>query len=593
MAEKTNAEKPKGAAPPARSGGTTPLFAILLMIFAVAGGAFLRFPDARLVTEQNAAVSAEARESVEAAQSMLKGQGFTVSSGGTQKQTRLAAGEPMTVAVSYMVLGQKPQSPLYLQFALSTAAIALLALGASAVAGGWAGAAAAVLLATWPGQIEATRAISMIPATTFFGSAAVCAAAFALRAAKGAFTGMLIAGVFAGLGAAIHPIFLVVSAGLLIAAMIQFSWRAMAGAVAGAAIGLAPILIQRFVVYHSPLVSSERFAVSPGMTGFQYFDGTAGMRLADWVGADATAVSLAFDKGYFQHLYQNPAHVALFAIAALGLLAILQSAARGMLALAIGVAGALLAIPMIAGNGAGLPLTRATESFYVFVALAGALGAGMIARLRGLGALIAILIACAPAAVKYQDLLEIAKRAPGILAPKPADTTPAGPESAPSNITNKGAEAATPEVNPTVNEPKPVVPVNENVAVEPRVDPPKPPEKVWHMATAQELAIAKKTIDGEGGLAAPTAALEENTILLNLRLDRNGLDVTPMAARLSLKILREIPALDRLRVRIQDRDGKTLSNSIVLASKARQFIEKLDDPFQARRAGEWWSQMKQ
>lgn len=585
MPQETPEPTPPKKAKKTGGGGAPPLLAILLVVAAVAGGAFLRWPNARLVTNENVASTSEARESIEAAKSLLAGNGLTVERGGERKQTKLSAGEPATVAASYMMLGQKPASPLYLQMLLSTGAIALLALAGYAAAGGWGAAAASILLATWPDQIEATRIVSLTPAVTFTIAGAACGAAFALRGAKGTLAFMILAGVFAGLGAALHPICIVVAVGLFVASIIQFSFRAFLGALVGTILGFVPLLIQRSVVYQSPLVSAERHTAAPGMAGFELFSGTAGSRLADWVGVDASAISLNFDKGYFQHLYQNLPHAALFALAALSLLAIILSSARGTLAWIVSVGGALIAIPLMAGHEAGLPLTRATSGFFVCIALAGALAAGVLSKLGGIGGLLAILLALAPAAASYQDFLEVAKRAPGILAPVPDEPAP--------TIQKTDATPPVVEPAPKINNHEQPAPIVDTTKIP---DPPptvKPPEKLLHPATAKDLAIAKKITADGAGMSTATASIEDQMICVNIKLASKDFDGANEAVRLSLMILREIPEIDRLRVRIQMPDGKTRSTSTVLGSKARPFIEKLDDPFESRRAASWWPSIKQ
>ncbi|MBI3819715.1 MAG: hypothetical protein HY286_13550 [Planctomycetes bacterium] len=582
MALPTSGEPAKKKAPAAGAGAPSYL-AILLILAAVIAGGFLRWPDSHLVDAEKIAVTEEARESVEAAKSLLNGGGLTIARGGEQKPSKLSAGESTAVALSYVTLGKSPSSPLYFQAILSTLAILFVAMAGWCAAGGIGGAAAAILMATWPDQIEATRSVTLVPTASFTVAAAACGVAFALRAGKGAFTGMLVAGIFAGLSIAVHPLFIVVAAAIFVASIVQYSFRALFGAAVGLALGLAPLLLQRTIAYKNPLVSAERFSAVPGMSGFDLFQGTTGGRLADWVGVDATALSFNLDKGFFEHLYQNPTHVALLALAALSLLTVFSSAARGSLALITAVAGGLLLIPIIAGRESGIPLSRATEVFYIFIAIGGGLGASVIRKIPVVGLFLALGLALAPAATRYRSFLDVCIRAPGLLAPKPAE---------PPVVQGNTEAAAIPAEKVKITDPEPTAKTNQKpeVIITKPTDPPvvKPPDKPLHPATAGELATVKKLVDGEGGSCKPSAAIEEGFILLNLRLDRDDLDPKTDAVRLSLKILRELPALDRIRVRIQKKEGATVSTSMVSAAKAKAFFEKMDDPFEARRARDWW-----
>ncbi|MFN0205331.1 MAG: hypothetical protein ACKVS6_03345 [Planctomycetota bacterium] len=571
--------------------GGSPLLAILLMIVAVGGGAFVRFPEAGRLDSEKVTITTEARESVEAARALLDGNGLTIHRNNERVATHLAPGEPLAVAGSYILFGKNPVSPLYLQFLFSTGAILLIGLAGWLAAGPWGGVAAAILLATYPDQIEAARAVSAAPSLTFFGALAIFCAAASLRKATPGFVGFLVAGIATGFAASVHPLFIVMAGGLLLASILKLSGKALGGLAIGIILGLVPIALYRSTVFGNPFVSGERLAAKPGMLGYEMFQGTAGTRAADWIGVDAAGLFLNFDKGYFEHIYQNPGHAALWFVAAVGVLGILVSSARVLLILALGTAAFLLAIPLLQSQSAGLPLTRATSSFIILIAVAAAAGATLLSRIPVLGPVLAVLLGLSPAAANYQKFLEVIKSPPGLLSPKPAE-----PESSVPN--NSASNSAIPEPA-TVETVKPPTPadVSTNTNQPPPVEPAAPKvSRPLKPANANDLAIVKKIIDGEGGMTKPAASMEGTSVLLTLKIDHKNIDAAMAATdavRLSLKIFRDHPSLDHLIVKIVAADGKLVSTSRVLPEKAKPFIEKLDDPFESRRARDWWPQIRE
>lgn len=590
--------------PPSKTkpaGGSPPLVPLLLLIIATGFGGFLRFPDSTKIDAEKVAITVEARESVAAAQNLLKGNGLRVQEAQELRPSRLAPGEPVTVAISHIVLGDHPASPLLLQFFFSTSAILLVGVAAWAGGGAWAAAAAAVFLALWPGQIESTRAVSVTPVLTFLLSASLATGALALRTAAPGMSGMLGAGLFAGLAATTHPLCILMGAGLLAGSLARLSWRACLGTIAGFALGTAPLWIHRIVVHGSPLISGERSAATPGMTGFQQFTGTPGTRLADWVGVDSASLSLHFNRGYFEHLVQSPGQAALMAIAAIALISILFAAARALFVMAIVAIGLLVAVPMLGGHGPGLPVSRGSESFLVLGAIGAGLAAVVLSKIRGVGGFLGVALALVPAGFQFPTLRDAIRSAPGILAPKPVEAAPLSGAGSlnnapapPETIDGAKTERAVASTNigeETINKEKPVTPVVEK----PVAPPPVIVEKPSRPANASDVAKVKGIVDGRGAMTIPTVSIEDDMVLLNLKLERTNMDSAmahPTAASLSIKILREIQTLDRIRVRIQHADGRTLSTSTVLASKAKAYFEKIDDPFESRRLRDWWPLIK-
>jgi hypothetical protein len=577
---------PKDSSKKTAPRGHTPLVAILVMIAAVGGGAFLRFPDASRLDASKSAMNVEARESVEAAHSLLEGHGLTVKRNGNRAPSRLAAGETATVAASYVLFGKKPESPLYLQWLLSSGAILLAALAGTAIAGGWGGACASILLAVSPEQIESVRSVSPTPALTCLGVLAICCMAVSLKKAAPGFVGLFVAGIAAALAASVHPLFMIFVPAMFLASLLRLSGKALGGLAVGVILGFVPLWIHRSASYGNPLVSSERFAAVEGTAGFEQFQGTAGTRLADWLGVEAASGSLAFDRGYFEHIYQNPGQAALWAVAALGAIGILFSAARAVLAFALASAAALIAVPALWQHAPGLPQTRATEAM-MLLACAGAASASVLLRkIPVLGTLLALLLAAAPGVAPYQRFLAAAKSAPGLLSPAPAQALPVAPP-------GPAKAAAQPEKPPVADTPRQPdikkLPVENHESAAPK------PERALKPASAADLAAVRKIIDGEGGMTKPSAAMEGTSVVLTLKIDHKNIDAAMAAtdaARMSIKVFRDHPALDHLIVKIYKADGALSSSSKVFAERVKPFIEKLDDPFEARRARDWWPQIR-
>jgi hypothetical protein len=271
-----------------------------------------------------------------------------------------------------------------------------------------------------------------------------------------------------------------------------------------------------------------------------------------------------------------------------------SAGARGLLGWGLGIAAGFAAVSELAIHSLGLPLSRATPAFAVALYVAAGFGAATIESLIPLGGIVLIGAALLPAAARHRAVVEAIRLPPGILASLPESAASRGAEATGSAATGgaelapRGAAAA-----PTAARPAPADPKASQAA-----PPPAQPRgsATWHAATAADLERARASIDGEGGMTKPALTLERDRLFLTLRLERKGLASSMAhvdAARMCLKIVRDNPSLDGLRVRILAFDGRGLSNATVPAEKVRPFLAKMDDPFESRRIRDWWPQMQE
>ncbi|MBI3820230.1 MAG: HEAT repeat domain-containing protein [Planctomycetes bacterium] len=144
---------------------------------------------------------------------------------------------------------------------------------------------------------------------------------------------------------------------------------------------------------------------------------------------------------------------------------------------------------------------------------------------------------------------------------------------------------------PTTVDPKPATP--------PESQPTAPdPGKVAvakPMPGTLEAAVAE-LLDGEGGITEPSSKIENGKVLLNLQLAHDRFDEGMAhgdAVRLSLKLLMGIDKIDELYIHFIAKNGRLLRSYKVTRAKAAPFFEKADDPFERRRAREWWGEMSE
>jgi HEAT repeat protein len=163
-----------------------------------------------------------------------------------------------------------------------------------------------------------------------------------------------------------------------------------------------------------------------------------------------------------------------------------------------------------------------------------------------------------------EALARLDPRHPAVAQPKPAPPEPPKP----------------PPAEPTATAPAPQ---------EPQAAP-KPPAASGSMASK----IAG-ILDGEGGITEPSGeSTGPETAVLNLALAHDRFDAEMAhgdAVRLSLKFFMNIQELQTMRVNYIAHNGKLLRIYKVTRAKASPFFEKLDDPFERRRARDWWSDM--
>mgnify|MGYP003693600003 CR=1 FL=1 len=81
------------------------------------------------------------------------------------------------------------------------------------------------------------------------------------------------------------------------------------------------------------------------------------------------------------------------------------------------------------------------------------------------------------------------------------------------------------------------------------------------------------------------------TLVLQLAHDRFDEDMSHGdGVRLALKLLIQIPTIQELSVETVAHNGRPLRKYRVTRAKAAPFFDKLDDPFERRRARDWWDQ---
>lgn len=170
-----------------------------------------------------------------------------------------------------------------------------------------------------------------------------------------------------------------------------------------------------------------------------------------------------------------------------------------------------------------------------------------------------------------------------VAAAEPPKPTPAPGEAPSGTGPGYGAQPPTPSQPGGAAEGTPPTP-----PVAASAPPPPPP------GTLAEAVF--KLLDGEGGTTEPTGVVEGDAVLLDLKLAHERFDEDmgwPDAARLSIKVLRNIEKLERISVVIRSNAGRVLSKRIVTRAKAAPFFEKVDDPFEGRRIREWWPLMSE
>jgi hypothetical protein len=60
--------------------------------------------------------------------------------------------------------------------------------------------------------------------------------------------------------------------------------------------------------------------------------------------------------------------------------------------------------------------------------------------------------------------------------------------------------------------------------------------------------------------------------------------------RLALKVLIAIPSIQELAIETVAHNGRPLRKYRITRLKAQPYFEKLDDPFERRRARDWWNE---
>jgi hypothetical protein len=575
--------------------------AIPLIVAAFFAGSLLRWPGAA-TADASAARDPKAYEIELAADSYAEGHGFTVMApDGKRRPTTAAPGAVLSAAVGHQLFGAGPHGSLSWQALLSSLAIALAAVAAWGAGGPIGGAAAAILLAGCASQIVATRLVSSVPAASLMVAACGALLIFGLAGEKPKLGAVIAAGITAGLGAAVDPLLSILAIGVLAGCLLRFSPLALAAGFGGILLGFGPLLVHRSVAFGNPLVTAERAAHhAPWDTG--YFQGPAGTCLADWVGVDAASAIAYIDKDWIAS-QGAAANLVIVGIALTSIVAFMRYAGgRPALGFAAGIGAALLGLAAFAGRGFAIPAAPMASAFFVVIAIAGGAGLGALAGLMPLGTLLAVAGATSPVWLDTPRFLEAARMKPGFFYDRSLDelmnaTIPgAASKAARATASSKPASAqarsdATQNGGPAVEKPATVPAVQK-----PKFEAPIPPHASWREATKTDVEKAKKSIAGEGGFTKPSVAIDDRMLVLMLKLEQKSLNSSaaePDAVRMSLKILDDNNDLPGLRVRVLAADGKPLTNTVVSGFKARPFIKKLEDPFEARRLREWWPQMKE
>lgn len=137
------------------------------------------------------------------------------------------------------------------------------------------------------------------------------------------------------------------------------------------------------------------------------------------------------------------------------------------------------------------------------------------------------------------------------------------------------------------------MPADSPVRKSPETAPPpsRPESRPAWKATEETLAAARAAIDGEGLCTTPTLCLDSGVLTLTFKLVSERHQHEMEFARISLKLLRAIPQIQVLPVRILRPDGIQKSTVRVLRSRCTQFLTQMDDPFASRRLREWWPRM--
>lgn len=171
----------------------------------------------------------------------------------------------------------------------------------------------------------------------------------------------------------------------------------------------------------------------------------------------------------------------------------------------------------------------------------------------------------------------VRKRAKEALARLGKDTKKTEPEKPLANNPPPQPAAETPASQPAA----PAEPVNVKDTK------PKP------AAGSLEAGVAE-LLDGEGGICDPSYKVDNNKVILILQLAHDRFDEGMShgdAVRLSLKLLIGVDTLQELTVHVIAHNGSKLRAYRVTRERAAPFFEKGNDPFERRRARDWWPQM--
>lgn len=551
---------------------------IVILCVAFVAGALVRFPARGDATEEEVFATEAAREARHRAAAAPTVGGSAGRAVGEPAPSLAFAGEVAALRVCQGFFGDAPGGILTFQALLSSLAVVNVAVAAGLAGGPFAGGAAACLAALDSSQILATRAWSPVPLLTFLGSASLAVLVFGLTSEVRRKAAFAVAGLLAGLAACVHPLALVLAAGLAAAALAILSISALVSGALGFVLGTTPLLVHNHLVNGSPLPFAPRGTAQ---------EGPLGPWLADWVGWEAATHATFLDRTRFLGDGAALGLLVVTSLGVLGLLAIVRgNGARAILGCAVGTLGALVAVAAWSQGSPALPACTASPAFAFLLTASGGLGTSVLAGALPARPFVTVAAGLAPALVGAGGVLAAVKTPPGLFAPRNAPLTTArtasdataAPESPAASVREAAADS------PKASPPPP----------ESRATPP-PPESRWRTATLTDLERARKVIAGEGGMTRPSVSLSNDRLLLTLRLENKNLDrgaAEPDAVRLCLRILEDNPRLDGLKVRIEGADGKVLSTATVPGDRARPFIPKLDDAYESRRLREWWPRMK-
>jgi 4-amino-4-deoxy-L-arabinose transferase-like glycosyltransferase len=216
----------------------------------------------------------DAMEYEEAARRLAHGDGYWLHIGGKRYPPRYPPGFSALIAPALLVLGDEPGTSIVVVLATAGAAIVATWALARVAAGPAAAAVAALLLATAPLHVQLSGAVmSEVPSSAAVAAVALLVLGAARRASAAWWSAV---GVAAGLAATIRQpnvLLLLPAAGITLTARgISSSTRLrhLAGLAAGAGLGMAPLLVQQWHRFGSPLATGYGYWVADDLFRASY-----------------------------------------------------------------------------------------------------------------------------------------------------------------------------------------------------------------------------------------------------------------------------------------------------------------------------------